>query len=329
MPRPLVLVGLLCVLQGGAPRLPEDTLPADFGARFSPAVAPRGFVDVPPSPALLALGRALFFDPILSIDRSLSCASCHVPEFGFGDDVALSLGVHGQRTLRNTPSLLNRGFGRRFSWPGHVESLEAQVLLPIPNGREMGLSLVDAVERLRADAPYAARFRSVFDAEPGMGNLATALAAFVSRVTPPESAVDRFQAGAFEALDDRERAGLWLYESKARCWRCHSGPNYTDEDFHATGIGATDGRLVRGRAEFTEDEGDLGRFKTPSLRGLTYTAPYMHDGSLATLEDVVAHYDRGAPLVHGVDPHIAPIGLDAEQAGALVAFLKALSRPAP
>jgi cytochrome c peroxidase len=324
-----IAAAALALAQGGAtPRLPIDTLPADFGVRVPEAVRPVGFVARTDAPEVVALGRTLFFDPILSIDRTVACASCHDPNHGFADGETLSPGVRGARTVRHTPSLLNRGFGRRFSWLGNVESLEAQVLLPIPNGREMGLSLSDAVDRLRADETYAARFQAAFGAQPGMANMATALSAFVSRIYTEESAVDRFQAGHFDALDDRERAGLWIYESKARCWRCHVGHNYTDEEFHATGIGARDGKLARARAEFTEDESDVGKFKTPTLRGLPLTAPYMHDGSLATLEDVVAHYRRGANALPGLDARIQPLDLTDEEAASLVAFLRALSRPA-
>lgn len=329
MSRTLVLAApLLALCADGGVRRPVDTLPADFGASVASAILPKGRVDAPPPPAVLALGRRLFFDPILSSDRSVSCASCHDPAHGFADDRPLSPGVNGAVTVRNTPSLLNRGFGRRFSWLGQVETLEAQVLSPIANEREMGLSLLDAVDRLRADAEYERLFRATFDAPPDLEKLTTALSTFVARVTSPESAVDRFQAGDFTALDDLERAGLWLYESKARCWRCHTGPNYTDEDFHATGIGAADGRLAAGRFGHTEDERDTGRFKTPTLRGLAFTAPYMHDGSLATLEEVVAHYDRGAAGVPGLDERIEPLALSAEERTALLAFLRALSRPA-
>lgn len=328
MIRAATIVFSALALSGGTPNLPKDTLPADFGEHAPAMLGSTRFVPRDDKAAVVALGRTLYFDPILSIDRTVSCASCHDPNHGFADGEVLSLGVRGARTVRHTPSLLNRGFGRRFSWLGNVETLEAQVLLPITNGREMGLPLDEAVERLRADAAYSARFGAAFGEEPRMSNLATALAAFVARIHAAESAVDRFQAGTFDALDDRERAGLWLYESKARCWRCHSGPNYTDEGFHATGIGAREGKLSRARAEFTEDEADIEKFKTPTLRGLASTAPYMHDGSLATLESVLEHYRGGAHALPGLDERIQPLDLTDEEAAALVAFLRALSRPA-
>lgn len=324
----IAVLALSACLQSSGGRLPKDELPADFGTRSLTLLQPPDFRLRTDTPEQIALGRKLYFDPILSIDRSVSCASCHDPAHGFADGEVTSPGVLGGRTERHTPSLLNRGFGLRFSWLGNVETLEAQVLLPIPNEREMGLSLTDAVDRLRADEAYARQFQAAFGARPGMSNLSTALAAFVARIHTDESAVDRFQSGVFDALDDRERAGLWLYESKANCWRCHTGHNYTDESFHATGIGARDGKLERARAAFTDDELDVGRFKTPTLRGLALTAPYMHDGSLATLEDVVAYYRRGAHGVTGLDERIRPLELADDEARSLVAFLHALSRPA-
>lgn len=319
---------LLALVLGGTRGLPTDTLPADFGARVPEALKPAGFVGRDDTPDVIALGRRLYFDPILSIDRTLSCATCHDPAHGFADTEALSRGVFGRTTLRHAPSLMNRGFGRRFSWIGNVETLEAQVLAPISNEREMGLPLEEAVERLRADAAYSKEFDRAFGELPSPAGLSTALAAFVSRIHSVESAVDRFQSGVFDALDDRERAGLWIYESKAQCWRCHSGHNYTDEDFHATGIGARDGKPERARAEFTSNPTDVGRFKTPTLRGVALTAPYMHDGSIATLEEVVEHYRRGVLDISGLDERLRPLDLTDDEALSVVAFLRALSRPA-
>jgi cytochrome c peroxidase len=311
-----------------SPRLPSDTLPADFGAQIPRGLVTPGTPDTAPSPAVLALGRALFFDPILSADNTISCASCHDPAHGFADASPLSLGIHAQRTLRHTPSLFNRGFGRQFSWTGVTDSLEKQVLLPIENPLEMGTSTTAAVERLRADEKRTSAFESAFGSPPTSAHLATALAAFVARIHSGDSAVDRFQSGDFTALTDDERAGLWIYESKGACWRCHSGPNYTDEDFHATGVGAMEESALPGRFEITSDERDRGRFKTPTLRGLAFTAPYMHDGSIATLTEVIAYYDRGANPCAQLDERIKPLALAAEEKRALVAFLLALSRPA-
>jgi cytochrome c peroxidase len=320
-------VALICAAAAlSQPHVPADTLPADFGAQIPRGLVPRDHADAPPRPEVLALGRALFFDPILSADHTVACASCHDPAHGFADTAPLSLGIRGQHAVRNSPSLFNRGFGKHFSWTGVAESLTAQVLLPIANPLEMGSSPADAIERLRADATSAARFEAAFGSGPSVENLGLALAAFVSRIHCGDSPVDRFQAGDFAALDDKERAGLWIYESKGGCWRCHSGPNYSDEDFHATGIGAHEGKALAGRFDISADEHDRGRFKTPTLRGLAFTAPYMHDGSLATLEDVVAYYSRGGNTCAELDERIRPLTLAPDESAALLAFLRALSR---
>jgi cytochrome c peroxidase len=276
--------------------------------------------------ALIELGSRLFFDPLLSRDRTIACGSCHVPERGFADSQPFSAGVSGRRTARNTPTLLNRARGTSFMWDGRASTLEEQALLPIENPLEMDLPLDEALARLASDGPYRAAFERVFARAPDRAGLAAALAGYVRTLVTGTSAVDRFRAGEFEALSDGERAGLWLFESRAGCWRCHSGANFSDEDFHATGVGAVDGRPEDGRFAVTGREQDRGRFKTPTLRGLALTAPYMHDGSLATLAEVVEFYRRGGqPSTHR-DPLLRPIEMDERDARHLVLFLEALSR---
>jgi cytochrome c peroxidase len=320
------LVTVLLALAAGQqrPPVPADTLPP-----LLPSSAPYGLPEdyVPAGDDhSAALGRRLFFDPILSQDKTVACASCHAPDHGFADPAPRSLGVRGQRTLRNAPTLLNRGLGAHFSWDGRAASLEEQVLLPIENPLEMDLALDLALERLTAEASYAEQFEQAFGAPPGREGLARALSAFVSRLMSGDSAVDRFRAGTFAALTPEERSGLWFYESRGACWRCHSGANFTDEAFHNTGVGAMDGEPEPGRAAITGDEADRGRFKTPTLRGLTLTAPYMHDGSLATLEEVVEFYRKGGhPNAH-LDELVRPLEMDDDDARNLVAFLRALSR---
>jgi len=309
------------------PRVPADELPAEL-----PDAPPFGLPEldqaVAPSDARSDLGRRLFFDPLLSADRTVACASCHDPARGFADATPLSTGVLGRQTKRNAPTLLNRAYGKRFMWDGQAESLEEQVLLPIRNELEMNLALDEALERLAAEPTYAAEFRSVFGAGPSTENLAAALAAFVRRLYLGDSPIDHFRSGDVEAITPQERAGLWLYESRGACWKCHSGANFTDEDFHNTGVGAAEGVPEEGRFAVTRNEADRGRFKTPTLRGVGLTAPYMHDGSLATLEDVVEYYRRGGNPNSGLDARIAPIELSDEDAANLVAFLRALSRTA-
>jgi cytochrome c peroxidase len=309
-----------------ADALPTDTLPADFGF-----TAPAGLFDAGAKlpafdAARFALGRALFFDPVLSFDRSVSCASCHQPDHGFADPRPISLGILGRSAARHTPSLFNRGMGRAFSWAGQAASLHEQVLLPIPNPREMGLALDEIAPRLRADPRHGPAFEAAFGRPATIADTGAALTAFVERIWAGASPIDRFQAGDFDALNDRERAGLWLYESKAGCWRCHAGRNYTDEDFHATGVGAQGGVPQQGRESVTGAESDRGRFKTPTLRGVARTAPYMHDGSLATLEEVVAYSRRGGNAIPQRDERLVALDLSDDEAASLAAFLRALSR---
>ena len=273
------------------------------------------------------LGRDLFFERELSADRSLACASCHQPERAFADGEALSRGVNGQRTLRNAPSLLNRGFGASFMWDGRVATLEEQVLQPIENELEMGLPLADLLARLAGHADYPARFARAFPDGLTRDNLARALAQYVRYLSFGDSAVDRFRSGDYAELSEEERVGMWVFESKGRCWRCHAGANFSDELFHNTGIGVRDGAAEPGRSAITGDAADRGGFKTPTLRGVARSAPYMHDGSLATLADVVAFYRRGGEPNPERDPLLQPLELSEREASALVAFLEALSRP--
>ncbi|MBI5365154.1 MAG: cytochrome-c peroxidase [Planctomycetes bacterium] len=323
----VLLVAVLAAAQGVPAPPPKDTLAEEL-ALAPPYGVVGGDLRAPPAPkpAEVALGRALFFDPILSDDRTLSCASCHEPEHGFADPSALSPGVHGRSTQRNAPSLFNRALGASFFWDGRVATLEEQVVQPIQNPDEMGLPLDRAVERLAAEQVYARRFEEVFGAPPTKASLARALAAFVGVLWLGDSPVDRFQAGDAAALTEEERTGLWIYESKGGCWRCHSGPNFTDEDFHDTGVGVKDGVLEPGREAVTKDPKDRGKFKTPTLRGVALSAPYMHDGSLATLKDVVEFYRRGGNPNANLDEDVEKLALTELEAERLVKFLEALSR---
>jgi cytochrome c peroxidase len=273
------------------------------------------------------LGEKLFFDPLLSGDKTVSCATCHKPEFGFADNKAFSEGVRGQKTHRNTPSLLNRYLGSAFMWDARFETLEQQVLDPINNKEEMDLGTDKALARLAEHAEYPKLFAAAWpgkklDAE----TLAGSLAHFIRHIRLGDSPVDVFRYGDASPLNAKEKRGLWLYESRAQCWRCHFGPDFTDEVAHNTGIGVKDGKPEEGRFAITKNEEDQGKFKTPTLRGLVYTAPYMHDGSLKTLREVVEHYRKGGVANSHLSPDIKKLHLSDADAEALVAFLEALSR---
>jgi len=269
------------------------------------------------------LGRRLFEDRVLSVDRSVSCASCHRPEHAFADSVAQSVGVQGRRPSRNTPSILNAGYGRSFFWDGRVERLEDQVLAPISHPDEMGLPLDSAVARLGRSDSYREAFRTTFGGEITPANLARALASYVRTLRSGDSPADRFAAGDVQALDLDARAGYRIFVGKGNCAACHAGPLLTDERFHNTGVSVGSGDA--GREAVTGLEADRGRFNTPSLRNVSRTAPYMHDGSLATLVDVIEFYDSGGHANPGLDPEIRPLRLTDTEKSQLLAYLRSLA----
>jgi cytochrome c peroxidase len=257
----------------------------------------------------------------------VSCATCHPPDHAFASPEKLPRGVGGRTCARNAPTLFNRALGAAQFFDGRAATLEAQVVMPIENHDEMATTVDEVIQRLARSEEYRALFAAAGAAEPDRATLAAALAEFVRRLIAGDSPIDRFRAAQGD-LTAVERHGLWLFESKAHCWRCHAGPNFSDEQFHATGIGVVDGVAEPGRAAITHDESDRGRFKTPTLRMVARTAPYMHDGSLATLSDVVRYYQRGGNANDHLDPIVQPLELSDDDVAALVAFLEALSRRA-
>jgi len=319
-----LLLPLMAQLSGPQQqRLPVDKLPADWGQQVPfglPAELSLGVGELP----IAALGRVLFFDPILSKDHSVSCASCHIPERAFADNERFSEGVGGKRTIRNTPTLFNRALGTHFMWDGQADSLEAQALLPIENPLEMDLSLGEAIRRLTESDSHRAAFRKAFGQDPSTELLGRAVAAFVRQIWAGGSRVDHFRTGDRDVISAAERGGLWFFESRGGCWRCHSGPNFSDESFHNTGVGAEGDLPQPGREAITGNAADRGRFKTPTLRGIALTAPYMHDGGLATLEEVVGFYRGGGHANLALDPRLKPLEMTDEDVANLVAFLRAL-----
>lgn len=275
---------------------------------------------------VLLLGRQLFFDPILSRNGQVSCASCHSPQRSFADSTARSAGVSGRRGRRNAPAIVNRGYGAAFFWDGRAATLEEQVLGPLQNPNELGSSVSATIARLAADSSYAAQFREAFGAAPTGTTLARALASYLRSIRSGDSRFDRFTGGDAAALSAQEQWGLALFRGRAGCWRCHTGANLTDEDFHNTGVAAESGDP--GRESVTRRPGDRGRFKTPTLRDVARTAPYMHDGNLQTLEAVIEFYDGGGRPNPLLDPDVRPLRLTSQEKSALVAFLRALTASA-
>ena len=248
------------------------------------------------------LGRKLFFDKRLSRDRSIACATCHDPKKAFTDGKPLAVGIGGATGTRNVPTLVNRAWGRMFFLDGRAPTLEKQALEPIQNPIEMDLPLSEVKARVGLDPDDAAR----------------ALASYVRTILSGNSPYDRYINGDRKALSEKARAGLAVFRGKGRCTACHAGPTLSDERLHNTGIAWRDGGLI-------DLGGGQGNFKVPTLREISRTAPYMHDGSLKTLEDVVDYYDRGGNANPYLDDDIRPLNLTLEEKRALVEFLKTLS----
>ncbi len=280
----------------------------------------------PLTPEKVELGRRLFRERLLSRNRSIACVDCHQPKLAFTDGQAKAVGVYGRQGPRNVPTLVNRAWGKSFFWDGRIPTLEKQVVQPILAETEMDLTLEEAVDRLRRKRRYRIAFEKALGREPDADGLARALAAYVRTILAGDSPYDRYAFGDREGLSAEELAGLRLFRGKAGCNFCHSGPTFTDEEFHNTGVAWRDESFQDdGRAIVTKATEDRGKFKTPTLREVGRTAPYMHDGSLATLKDVVEFYSDGGRPNPNLDPDVRKLDLSEEEQVQLVAFLGALS----
>ena len=258
----------------------------------------------------IALGRKLFFDKRLSRDGTLACATCHDPRHAFADRRRVAQGIDGRDGVRNSPALINRGYGRLFFWDGRAQSLERQALQPITSPRELGMTVAELERRTGLSA----------------ADVTAALASYVRTIRSGDSRFDRYTAGQRNALTPLEKTGLRVFRDRGGCASCHVGPSFTDEQFHNTGVTWRDGRFLdQGRFNISGRDRDRGAFKTPTLREIARTAPYMHDGSLATLEAVVDFYSEGGRPNPYLDPDIRPRDFTAEEKRALVAFLHALT----
>jgi len=280
--------------------------------------------DEAPSQAEVELGKLLFFDPRLSLNEQQSCASCHSPDMGFGDGMSKGLGTMGGIVGRNTPHIYNLAWNTVFFWDGRASSLEEQALGPIVAPGEMNMPLPQLITRLKKVPEYQQRFKSVYG-ESGIikENIAKAIAAFEREIVSDNSAFDRYIKGDESAMDPAAIKGLSLFKGKARCTKCHNGPNFTDESFHNIGVNDAD----KGRQEISDSAGMQGAFKTPGLRNVWLTAPYMHDGSEHSLEAVIRFYDRGGDKKQGLDKLIKPLDLSEAEISDLLAFLSALTDP--
>jgi len=292
-----------------------------------------------PTKSEVELGRELFFDSEFSADRSVSCASCHNPKTGFSDGKVTSVGVHGKRGERNSPTLLNAAFFDSLSWDGRHNSLEDQTLGALMNQNEMALDIQTTRRLLKSK--YERPCTNIYG-ETTEQSFAKAVAAYQRSLLAGNSPFDRYLYLHEEnAISTQAKSGFKLFLTRARCVQCHfirselSHPFggttalFTDNRFHNIGIGVEKSGVIKdlGRGRITGKKSDQGSFKTPTLRNVTLTAPYMHDGSLSTLEEVVEHYNKGGNPNAFLDVDIQPLGLGAEEKASLIEFMKSLTSP--
>ncbi len=282
--------------------------------------------DNPYTPEKAELGRLLYFDKRLSADDTVACATCHAPEHAFTDGAAVSTGIRGQHGGRSAPTIINRGYSLAQFWDGRAPTLEEQAKGPIANSLEMGDSLDNIVAKLNAIAGYRAWFAKVFgSADFTADQVAKAIATFERTVLSGNSPFDRYKEGDKKALSRAQIRGMNVFFNRAKCDKCHDGMNFTTNDYHNLGIGTDKPTPDEGRFAVTKNPKDWAAFKTPTLRDIAETAPYMHDGRFQTLREVVDFYDKGGLLNKNLDPEIKPLKLTVDERNDLVEFLKALS----
>ena len=313
-----------------------------------------GFVPLsnPMTKKKVELGKQLYFDARVSKDGTVSCATCHNPEKGWTDQFDSSIGILGQKGSRNSPTVLNTVYGRTMFWDGRAPSLEGQAQGPVQNKIEMGdQSYKEIIERLRTIKGYREQFQVVFGTDVTLDGMAKAIAAFERTALSGNSKYDKYDRGqdepSLKLLSDSEKRGMVLFGlrlrqdddfnpgvtlKKANCTSCHAGQNFSDEQFHNLGVGwnakeakfADLGRFVIAPVG-AKNPADIAAFKTPTVRDITRTAPYMHDGSEKTLEAVVEYYDKGGIANPHLDADMKPLKLTAQEKADVVAFMKALT----
>ena len=280
--------------------------------------------DNPFTEAKAKLGQVLYFDPRLSRSNMQSCASCHNPSFAWGDGLPKGVGDGMHELGRRSPTILNAAWSEVLMWDGRFDTLEEQALGPIEAGVEMNMPLDKLIEKLSNIEGYPPLFAAAFDGDSEItaDKIAMAIATYERTVISGEAPFDRWIKGQHYAISASAQRGFNLFNGKARCAACHSGWRLTDDSFHDVGL--PDDDIGRG-AEFPEIVKMQHAFKTPGLRNIDQRAPYMHDGSLATLEDVVDHYDRGGIKRPSLSDDMRPLGLTDQEKRDLVAFMVSLT----
>lgn len=277
------------------------------------------------------LGRLLYFDKRLSADGTVSCATCHNTPCGYGDCRTLAIGIDGRKGTRHSPTIINSAYLKHLFWDGRVNSLEEQCKGPVANPNEMS-DVADVheahqqcAERVAAIPGYCVLFKKVFGKDTiTMEDIAKAIATFERSILSGNSPFDRYMAGDKTAMSEEQIQGFTIFK-KVGCLNCHRGYNFADDRFTNIGIGMDAANPDLGRYMVTKEERDWGAFKIPTIRDAEKNSPYMHDGSLKTLEDVVDYYDKGGIPNKNLHPLIKPLHLSTEDKQALVSFMKALN----
>lgn len=240
-----------------------------------------------------ALGELLFFDPILSLDSTISCASCHKPEFAFADNVPVSIGVGGKKGDRNAPSAMNQSSRNFMFWDGRNETLEEQALGPIENPKEMNLPVSEVIKRLYRHKFYMNAFMKIYGQQPSRENIAKAIAAYERTLETNNTVFDDYMNGKDTTqFSESAKRGQQIFNVKGKCFDCHFGPDFTNDQFRNLGLFNGKDLNDSGRFVVTRKLSDLGKFKTPGLRNIEMTAPYMHNGMHKTLREVIDYYDE-------------------------------------
>ena len=288
-----------------------------------PVVAPPGN---PPSSAKIRLGKELYFDPRLSADGAISCATCHNPALGWSDEGPTSAGIRGQRGGRRSPPVSNAAYSPLQFWDGRSPSLEDQAKGPIQNPIEMGNTHEAMIQTVSGISAYQAEFKAVYGEGPiTVDQVAEAIAAFERTVVTTDSRFDRYARGDHGSLTCLEKEGLEIFNGKGHCTSCHWGPYFSDGRFHNLGVPPRDpANPDLGRYDVTKNPKDRRAFKTPTIRDAARRAPYLHNGSEKTLESLIEFYDRGGGKDPNLDPLMVPLGLSKREMAALVAFIKSL-----
>lgn len=291
--------------------------------KFQPLDAMAVPQDNPMTQDKIALGQTLFNDPRLSANNTVSCMSCHNPQIGYSNGVPVSPGINGKVGTRNSLSVINAGYYSSFFWDGRAKTLEEQALGPIQNPVEMGQNLDALITKLNGIPYYQTEFKKVFNDNVSKDNLAKAIAAYERTIVMDKTPFDQYLGGNDKAITDEAKQGMVLFAGKAGCIQCHAGKTFSDNQYYNIGITSNDPGLFN----VTKKEEDRGKFRTPQLRGLLYTAPFMHNGQMKTLADVVAFYNKGGDKTPNQSQLIKPLNLTDQEQKSLVAFLESLSTP--